>query len=198
MRGETAPHGEVDVELPLGRTTLSLEAVEIHGGGDAVDGHIDERRDATRGRCRRCAGEALPIRSGVTDVNVTVNQTWKEDRVRADGDVVLRVELGVAREDSGDPALTDRDRARSLAVVRHDPLATKDQVEFVVVGRGRDDGERFYASALGGWGFATLAEGGPAEDDVWLALGPPGHPRYCRIREAAAAARGSNRVGALA
>ncbi len=74
-RDGTAPEPHVDDALPLRRSALDRQGVRVHRRGDAVERHVDDRRDpAGRGGPRR-GGETLPLRpAGFVDVDVRVHE----------------------------------------------------------------------------------------------------------------------------
>ena len=110
----SAPGGPVDEALALRGLAFCFERFYGGGLGQAVQGHVDEGGEASRGGGAGGGAEALPFgASGLVDVDVSVDQAGKES------DVAAVVEDGVGGHfggiaDSLDVAVCPRE-ARQVA-----------------------------------------------------------------------------------
>jgi hypothetical protein len=78
-RHRAAPEPDVDDGLWRGDRALHVEGGGIHGGGDAVERHVDDRRDPAGGRGTGRAREALPLgAAGLVDVHVGVDEAGQQ------------------------------------------------------------------------------------------------------------------------
>ena len=115
-RHDAAPETDIDVTSAMGGATLGVQAGHGRGRRNAVQRHVDERRDAARRRRARRRLEPFPIGAAwVVDMNVGVNQAGQHD-------VGARIDFADAgrpirmRTDRHDPPVADVDRRRPHAV----------------------------------------------------------------------------------
>ena len=81
-RDDAAPEGAVHEDPAPSRLALGLESDDRRGGGNAVEGHVDQGGDAARRRGARGRVEALPLGpSRLVDVDVGVDQAGHQDAV---------------------------------------------------------------------------------------------------------------------
>ncbi len=118
LRHGPAPETHVDLHLLLRHGLLRVEGVDGDGGGDGVQGHVEQGRDTAGRRGAGDGGEALPLgASRLVDVDVGVHQAGDEDLVGGDVDdlgVVPGVDVGGQSRGDGDDGLAvddDRDGA---------------------------------------------------------------------------------------
>ena len=123
-RHDSAPESDVDEHRPLGGSPLDLERRHRRRRRDAVQRHVDDRRDPARGRGARRRREALPLgASGLVDVHVRVDEPGDEHLVVGEPHDAGGDESGAERRDARDDPVANADLGgRELAVDEH-PLA---------------------------------------------------------------------------
>ena len=138
-RHNTAPETDVDVAPISERTLLLLKAA--HGGRrrDAVERHVDQRRDAARGSGARGVVGSLPVGAPrVVHMDVSVDHTRHDDQIPGVQLAHAGCLLGVWC-DIDDLAVVDVNRSSTHAIGTDDPLASNDErthcVCFMRVGR---------------------------------------------------------------
>jgi len=81
-RDDAAEETDVDMALAFGAMAFLPERCRLGGGGNAVERHVDERRDAARQRGARRRREALPFgATRLVDVYVGVDESRQDDEV---------------------------------------------------------------------------------------------------------------------
>ena len=74
-----APEPDVDMRLGLCGLALHLERGDVDGGRNAVERHVDQRRDSPCGSGPRRAGEPLPLgAAGIVDVHMRIDDAGKQ------------------------------------------------------------------------------------------------------------------------
>ena len=121
--GQAAQGSDIDAELTGASSLLDSEALAVGGGGNLVEGHLDDRGDAALGACSGAGEVALPAvaiaAAGVGDMGVTV------DHARAHNEAGGIDGLGALKigADSGDLAIGYGDVGYGLAVFEDDGTA---------------------------------------------------------------------------
>jgi hypothetical protein len=126
-RNGAAPERDVGRDLVSRCLPFHLQRLDRGGRRDRVEGHVDDRRDATGDGRPGGAGEAFPLGpAGLVDVHVAVHQTGKEHLVVGEGDRGLRsvVEGG----DRGDAAVVAVHGSRPLAAGQDHAPGPDDQL----------------------------------------------------------------------
>jgi hypothetical protein len=102
---DAAPEGHVGNDLRLGdRSALLFEGGGIHGGGDRVEGHVDDGGRAPGQGGPGGGGEALPLGSArLVDVDMGIDEAGEDDQVP-------EVDVGGAVAQLDDGSLLDADR----------------------------------------------------------------------------------------
>jgi hypothetical protein len=100
-----APEADVDERLPRGGLALHVQRLHIGRRRDAVQRHVDDRRDTAGAGRAGCAGEALPSGSaGFVHVHMRVDQSREERLVVVQVNDVSPVHAGVDGLDGDDAA----------------------------------------------------------------------------------------------
>ena len=108
-RHHAAPKADVDVQLISTRIELDPQRLDRRRDGQAVERHIDERRDPARRRRPRAGGEALPLRAtGLVDVHVAVDDARHHHEVPVVDDAGVAGHL-LARHHGRDPTVVEHD-----------------------------------------------------------------------------------------
>ena len=125
-----APEADVDVAAPVRGLPLDLQRVDRAGGRQAVERHVQDRRDAARRGGPGGRREPLPFgAAGLVDVHVGVDEAGQQHLVV--GEVDGRADVagdGVVGLDRGDDAVAHPDGGRCLARGRHDPPGADHEV----------------------------------------------------------------------
>ena len=120
-RDQSSQETDVDLTLALCRLFFDLERVDIDRDGDAVERHVDQRRDPAGSCCGRCALEALPVgMPGLVHVHVGIDQTGHEHDVRIELDRLIGRERGIQRRDGGDTPVAHADGTGDLTFSRNE------------------------------------------------------------------------------
>ena len=120
-----APEADVDVRLLLGRLQLGLEGLPCGRGGDAVERHVHQRGDASRGRGAGRGRKSLPAGPPrLVDVDVGVDQAGEDDEVSA---IQQSIRCLVPGAEAFDLPLADVDGGGTCAVDGHDAAAAEDE-----------------------------------------------------------------------
>ena len=114
---------------PAAAARLTASEAGSTGRRQAVQRHVEDRRDPA-GRCRRGGGgEALPLGpAGLVDVHVRVDQARQQHGVVVEHDRPVRGQLLRPRRDRGDPAAGDADPGRAHRPTGEHPAGRDDQV----------------------------------------------------------------------
>ena len=128
------PEAHIDVGLLGGHGPFDLQGGDVHGGRQAVQGHVDDGGDAAgRGRAGR-RGEAFPFgAAGFVDVHVGVHQAGQQHLVVGQLDAPPGRQVRVDGFDRGDPAVADRDGGRAFTGRGDRATRAEHQVEVVHV-----------------------------------------------------------------
>ena len=128
-----APEPDVDVAPARPPLALDLERVDVDGRRDAVERHVDDRRDPAGGGRPGRGGEPLPLgAAGLVDVDVGVDQSGDQHLVGAELHDPLGFECGVQRFDGDDATVANADRARDFAGRCDHAGRAEDQVEGLI------------------------------------------------------------------
>ena len=135
-RHDAAPEADVDVTLAARRGPLRLQRRNSRRRRNAVERHVDNRRDAAGRRRARGRVEAFPVgAAGLVDVHVRVDDAGRDHEVAAVDDVRA---IGQVRGpfDVDNSAVVDLDRGGCDRIGEHDARAADDQLR---VARFRKD-----------------------------------------------------------
>ncbi len=137
-RDHATEEAHVHVALPIRGRTLAAQGRAIHGGGDAVERHVGERRHTAGGRGTRRMREALPRgAAGLVDVHVRIHEPRREHGVMR----IVHGQAGGPRLEvmqRHDAAVTDLETRRAHALGGHDTAGAEDQrVHGTFRGRGQ-------------------------------------------------------------
>jgi hypothetical protein len=124
-----APEAHVDVALAVRRRALDLQGGDVDGRRQAVERHVDDRRDAPgRGGTGR-RGEALPLGAArLVDVDVGVDEPGQQDLVVGQLEHLRAGERRRQRLDRRDPPVGDAEADAALPRRRDGPRRPDDQV----------------------------------------------------------------------
>ena len=129
-RRHPTPEPDVDTELSLGRVALGRQGIGVDRGRDAVDGHVDEGRDAARSCGCRGGGEPLPGRvARLAHVHVSVDNAGEHDGVRTDRDLLRCQGIRTDGEQRCDDPVAHADGSGPLPAARNDPLCADKEVQ---------------------------------------------------------------------
>ena len=133
-RDRAAPEADVDVRGVLRGLPLDLQPVDGGGRRDAVERHVEDRRDAARRRGAGGRREALPLGAArLVDVHVAVDEAGQQHLVVGQVDGLGALEPRLERLDRDHDPVADGDAAGHLTGAGDHPPAAEDQVE---VGHG--------------------------------------------------------------
>lgn len=117
---DTAPRQPIDVTSATRRGALGFESGDVGGGGEAIEGHVDEERVATGGGGARSGLEPFPVRApGVVDVNVGIDEAGENDGIAE----IVRIGVGrdlVGRHDAENAAVFHEESGGADALRRYD------------------------------------------------------------------------------
>ncbi len=125
---DSAPEGDVHVELAFEARELLLGRGARGGGRDAVEGHVHDSGDPARGRRLGGRAEALPLGAPrLVDVNVAVHDSGGDEAIPRVDDALRGADL-LRRGDVGDEAEIDVERRRADAAGEEDAPADEDEI----------------------------------------------------------------------
>jgi hypothetical protein len=125
-RHGAAPERDICGDLACRRLAFHVQRIDAGRGRDRVEGHVDDRGDATRDRGAGRGGEALPLGAPrLVHVHVAVDQAREQHLVVLQGHGTGRrvVEGG----DGGDPAVLGVHGGGPLTVGEHRPPGADDE-----------------------------------------------------------------------
>ena len=132
-RHEAAHRGIIGPALSFGAAKLEFQRLDGRRGGDRVERHFHEGRDAARGHGLRAGLVAFPFgAAGFAHVHVRVDHAGHD--VLAGGVDRLAGVFGIeSGRERGDAAVANADVKRFLAVREHDAAVLDQSVEHVLV-----------------------------------------------------------------
>ena len=108
----------VNVTLSRCGLTLGFERLYLDSNRDAIERHVNQRRDPACGSSSRRRLKALPLGvAGLVHVHMGIDKTWHEDNVIVEVPGLPRCQPFVDGRYSSDAPIANTDTARNLTLV---------------------------------------------------------------------------------